>query len=41
MEWWILFGLAAAVLGVGAVTRIRKSRRSEPEIETKNIYPLW
>ena len=41
MEWWILLGLAAAVLGIGVVTRVRKSRRPEPERETKNIYPLW
>ena len=41
MEWWILLALTVAVLGVGAVTRVRKSRRPEPERETKNIYPLW
>jgi hypothetical protein len=41
MEWWILLGLAAAVLGIGAVTRIRRPRRPEPERETNNIYPLW
>ena len=41
MEWWILLGLAAAVLGIGAVTRIRRLRRPEPERETNDIYPLW
>ncbi len=41
MEWWILLGLAVAVFGIGAVTWMRKSRRPDPETETKNIYPLW
>jgi hypothetical protein len=41
MEWWILLGLAATALGVGAVVRLRQSRRREPESEPKNIYPLW
>lgn len=41
MEWWILSGLAIVVLGIGFLSRIRKSRRREPDEETKNIYPLW
>ncbi len=41
MEWWILLGLAVTVLGIGIVSRVRKSRRREPEREAKNIYPLW
>jgi hypothetical protein len=41
MEWWILLGLASAVLGIGAVTRIRRPRRPESERETETIYPLW
>ena len=41
MEWWILLGLAVAVLGIGAVARMKKSRRPGSEHETKNIYPLW
>jgi hypothetical protein len=41
MEWWILLALATVALGVGAVVRLRKSRRPEPESEPKNIYPLW
>lgn len=41
MEWWILLGLAAAALGFGAIGRLRRRRRAEPESEPKNIYPLW
>lgn len=40
MEWWILAGLALAVVGVAVTARRRKPRRN-PEKETKNIYPLW
>jgi hypothetical protein len=41
MEWWILLGVSAVVLGIGVVARIRKSRRRDPESEPQNIYPLW
>ncbi len=41
MEFWILLGLLLAVIGVGAITRLRQSRRRKAEKETKNIYPLW
>jgi hypothetical protein len=41
MEWWILLGIAAAVCGIGALSRIRKSRLRPPKGEAKNIYPLW
>jgi hypothetical protein len=41
VEWWILLGLAAVALGAGALSKLRKARRREPEAETKNIYPLW
>lgn len=41
IELWILLGIAAAALGIGVVSRIRKSRRREPEGEADNIYPLW
>jgi hypothetical protein len=39
MEWWILSGLAAAILVIGVLSRLRKPRR-RPEGD-KNIYPLW
>ena len=46
MEWWILSGLAVAVFAVGALTRLRRSRRREAlrgrEAEpAQNIYPFW
>lgn len=41
MEWWILSGLAAAVLAVGALTRLRRSRRRQAREPAHNIYPLW
>ena len=41
MEWWILLGLALAGVAVGAINRLRKSRRRAAESETGNIYPLW
>lgn len=41
MEWWILLGFAGVVLVVCIFSRIFKSRRQDPERETKNIYPLW
>lgn len=41
MEWWILLGLAVILLGISVLNRLRRSRRREPEGETKNIYPLW
>jgi len=39
MEWWILSGLAAAILVIGVLSRWRKSH-PRPESD-KNIYPLW
>jgi hypothetical protein len=41
MEWWILLGLALIAGGLGVGTRLRQSRRRQPDRETKNIYPLW
>ncbi|HEX3525359.1 MAG TPA: hypothetical protein VHT52_25125 [Stellaceae bacterium] len=41
MEWWILSGLAVAVLAVGALTRLRRSRRRQAHKLAQNIYPLW
>jgi hypothetical protein len=41
MEWWILLGLAAGVLGVAVLGRLRKSRHRKAGDESKNIYPLW
>jgi hypothetical protein len=41
MEWQILLSLAVVVLVIGVLSRLRRSRRREPEEETKNIYPLW
>ncbi len=41
MELWIVLGLVLAACGVGAATRLRRSRRGRPTNETKNIYPLW
>ncbi len=41
MEFSILLGLMLAVFGVGAASRLRRSRRRRSGRETKNIYPLW
>jgi len=41
MEWWIISGLALAVVGIGFVNRIRKGRRSAVRDHRKTIYPLW
>ena len=41
MELWIVLGLVVVALGIGAVSRLRRSRRPSPAEETKNIYPLW
>jgi hypothetical protein len=41
MEWWILLGLASAVVAVRVVNRLRKRRRRPAEGETGSIYPLW
>jgi hypothetical protein len=41
MEWWILAGLALAVVAVGTVNRIRKPRRGAAQRDRKTIYPLW
>jgi hypothetical protein len=41
MEWWILSGLALAVLGLGALTRLRRLRRRQVREPAHNIYPLW
>jgi hypothetical protein len=41
MEWWILLGLAAVALGIAAIGRLRRLRRTDAESEPKNIYPLW
>jgi len=40
MEWWILLALAAAAIGVGVVTRLRRNRQAAAK-DPKNIYPLW
>lgn len=41
MEWWILFGLALVLCGLGVVGRRRSSRRRPSDGEANNIYPLW
>jgi hypothetical protein len=41
MEWWILSGLALAVLALGALTRLRRLRRRQVREPAHNIYPLW
>jgi hypothetical protein len=41
MEWWILSGLALAVLALGALTRLRRLRRRQVHEPAHNIYPLW
>jgi hypothetical protein len=41
MELWMVLGLALAGLAIGVASRLRNSRRREPDKETKNIYPLW
>jgi hypothetical protein len=41
MEWWILSSLAVVAFAVGALTRIRRSRRSRAQAPAQNIYPLW
>jgi len=41
MEWWILSGLAVTVFAVGALTRLRRSRRRQAGEPAQNIYPLW
>ena len=41
MEWWILSGLALAVLALGALTRLRRWRRRHVNEPANNIYPLW
>jgi hypothetical protein len=41
LELWILLGLVIAALAIGAVTRLRRSRRAADQKETGNIYPLW
>jgi hypothetical protein len=41
MEWWVLSSLAVVAFAVGALTRIRRSRRSRPQVPGQNIYPLW
>ncbi len=41
MEWWILSGLAVVVVAVGALTRLRRSRRRQAYEPAQNIYPLW
>jgi hypothetical protein len=41
LELWILPGLVVIALAIGAVARLRRSRRAADEQETRNIYPLW
>jgi hypothetical protein len=41
MESWILAAVVLAVLGIGSVTRLRRSRRANAQKDEKNIYPLW
>jgi hypothetical protein len=41
MEWWILSALAVTVLAVGALTRLRRSKRRQAREPAQNIYPLW
>jgi hypothetical protein len=41
MEWWILVSVAVVMLVVGGLSRVRQSRRRQPEDQSKNIYPLW
>ena len=41
MEWWIIAGLALAVVAVGVVNRIRNARRDAARHNGKTIYPLW
>ncbi len=41
MEWWIIAGLALAVVAVGIVNRRRKGRRSAAQRDGNTIYPLW
>ena len=41
MEWWLLLGVVIAVLAVGAVIRMRRTRVQKSRQETGNIYPLW
>jgi hypothetical protein len=41
MEWWIIAGIALAVVAVGVVARIRKAGRSSARHDGKTIYPLW
>jgi hypothetical protein len=41
MEWWIIAGLALAVVAVGVINRFRKARRDAARHDSKTIYPLW
>ncbi|MGH7046373.1 MAG: hypothetical protein ACREE2_08275 [Stellaceae bacterium] len=41
MEIAILLGLLLAVIGVGIVSRLRRSRRRKARPHTDTIYPLW
>jgi hypothetical protein len=41
LELWILLGLVVIALAIGAVVRLRRSRRAADEQDTRNIYPLW
>jgi hypothetical protein len=41
MEWWIIAGLALAVVATGVVNRLRKSRQAKVKGGGKTIYPLW
>ena len=41
MEWWIIMGLALAVVAVGVVNRRRKARRDAAQHDDNTIYPLW
>jgi hypothetical protein len=41
MEWWIIAGLGLAVVAVGAINRMRKTRRGAGEGDGNSIYPLW
>jgi hypothetical protein len=40
MEWWIITGLALAVVVVGLVNRRRKAREAAQR-DGNTIYPLW
>jgi hypothetical protein len=41
LEFWILLGLVAAGLLVGAVARLRRRRTALPAEVDRNVYPLW